>query len=99
VEFDLPRDLEVVHQPGRLRIMTMVYRERDVGFAAMRNALGMTAGNLAAHLQRLEQAAFIEQRQVFSRQGVASRIRLTAAGAAAFQRYLALLRAYLEAQG
>jgi DNA-binding MarR family transcriptional regulator len=99
VDFRLPADLEVVHQPVRLRIVTLLYRERDIGFAAMRGALDLTAGNLASHLERLDAAGLVDQRRTFSKDGLEARIRLTPLGAAGFQRYLALLRDYLAAQG
>jgi len=76
--------------------MTLLHRQRDIGFSAARTALDLTAGNLASHLARLTEAGFVEQRKVFSKDGLEARCRLTREGSEAYATYLAVLRAYLD---
>ena len=96
--FDLPPELEVLHQPVRLRIVTVLHRQPSIGFAALRESAQATAGNLASHLERLQAAGLVRQDRSFGRAGVRSRVVLTAEGARRFERYLALLRSYLDGQ-
>ncbi len=93
---DLDDDLKLIHQPVRLRIMGLLYRHRDVAFAAARDQLGLTDGNLASHVKRLEDATYVEARRVLTRDGFEMRYRITRDGSRAFRRYLAALRAFIE---
>ncbi len=54
---------KVIHQPVRLRIMAVLMTWGSGGpieFTALRGLLGVTDGNLGAHLQKLENAHYIE---------------------------------------
>lgn len=90
----------VIHQPTRLRIMALLYRRRDLAYVTVRDALGLTDGNLASHARRLEEAGLVESRRVLrGRDGFHLRYRITVEGSAAFRRYVAALRAVLEDPG
>lgn len=93
---DLPSDLELIHQPVRLRIMGLLYRHRDVAFTRARDTLGLTDGNLASHADRLEGAGLIEARRALTPQGFEKRYRITPEGSEAFRRYLGELRGFLS---
>lgn len=95
---DLPERLAVIHQPVRLRMMALLFRHRDVAFTHVRDALGLTDGNLAAHAQRLEDAGFVEARRVLAGGRFEVRHRITADGSQAFRDYLAELRRFLDAE-
>lgn len=90
--------LEVIHQPQRLRLMALLYKHRDIGFAATRDALGLTDGNLASHATRLEDAGYLRGRRVLLRDGFELRYRITPQGSAAFRAYLDALREFLQGQ-
>lgn len=92
-------DLALVHQPTRLQVMGLLWTERDVGFGEARRALGLTEGNLASHVATLEKAGLLTSRRVLLRKGFQVRLTLTPAGSAAFGRYLAVLREYVEGLG
>jgi DNA-binding MarR family transcriptional regulator len=95
----LPPRLEVLHQPVRLRVMALLCRHRDVSFTAVRDALGLTDGNLATHARRLEEAGYLQARRVLSGGRFEVRHRITPAGSQAFADYLAELRRFLDAEG
>lgn len=92
----LTAHLAVIHQPVRLRMMALLVRHRDVAFTVVRDALGLTDGNLATHAKRLEEAGYVEARRVLSGGKFEVRHRITSAGAQAFQEYLGQLRGFLE---
>ena len=55
---------EIIHQPVRLRIMAalggLAHREQ-VDFSYLKEKLGLTDGNLGAHLRALEEAGYSKQ--------------------------------------
>lgn len=95
---DLPERLAVIHQPVRLRMMALLFRHRDVAFTKVRDELGLTDGNLAAHAKRLEEAGYVEARRTLLDGRFEVRHRITAEGSAAFKEYLAGLRRFLDAE-
>ncbi len=84
---DLPDDLRIIHQSTRLRVLTLVCRFRDVGFADVRDHLALTDGNLGSHAGRLEEAGLIEARRSLGRTGILVRYRPTEKGDADMERY------------
>jgi len=50
---------ETVHQRHRLGILVITSRARQAGFGYLREALGLTSGNLSTHLTVLEDAGLI----------------------------------------
>ena len=51
-----------IHQPVRLRVMSALCalpEGREVSFSALRDALGVTDGNIGAHLQKLREAGYV----------------------------------------
>lgn len=86
----------ILHQPARLRIMTALYRNRQLGFPSLRDDLGLTPGNLGAHLEKLEAAGYVGSARVLAGVSFEMRYRITEEGSAAFQRYLTSIRALLD---
>lgn len=99
MSFALPEHLEVLHQPVRLAVVTVLHRQPSMTFGELRQSVDVTAGNLASHLDRLQQDGLVRQSRLFDRDGLQARIILTPAGATRFQEYLGFLRAYLAGQG
>ena len=88
----------LLHQPTRLEIMAYLYRNRQAGFAELRDVLGLTAGNLQSHGEKLAKAGYIEIGKVLA--GIFEvRWRITSAGDAAFLRYFEEMRAMLARLG
>lgn len=92
---DLPKELLVIHQPVRLKIMGLLYKHRDVSFTTVRNGLGLTDGNLASHAKTLADHDYLEARKVLTREGFEMRYRITREGSKAFRSYLSHLRTFL----
>jgi DNA-binding MarR family transcriptional regulator len=94
---DLPEGLELIHQPARLKLMTLLYRHGDVGFTEAQRSLDLTPGNLDAHQRRLADEGLLESRKALLRTGFELRLRLTPAGAERFQAYLDWLESFMAA--
>ena len=94
---DLPAGLEVIHQPVRLRVMTLLYRHGDVGFSDALRTLALTPGNLESHIKRLAQDGLVESRRALMAGTFEVRLRITPAGAERFTEYLDLLDEFLGA--
>lgn len=94
---DLPDELQVIHQPVRLKLMTLLYRQGDVGFTEARDALGLTPGNLDAHTKRLADARLVESRRALMKDRFEVRLRITKEGTRRFDAYLAALEGFLAA--
>ena len=59
---------ETIHQPVRLRIMAALVTlgpDEEVEFTYLRDLLEVTAGNLGAHLRKLEGAGYIALNKLF----------------------------------
>lgn len=90
----------VIHAQARLRVtatLAALDRGDSISFPRLQELLQMTAGNLATHLRKLEDAAYVEV--VKSRQGraPATFISLTSKGRRAFEDYTQTLRELLAA--
>ena len=85
----------VIHQPARLRIMAALQRNREARFTHLRDALGLTDGNLGSHAATLEKAGYLEARRALTPTGFELRYRITPQGAAAFLAYVQALQAVL----
>ncbi|HLE47009.1 MAG TPA: transcriptional regulator [Candidatus Thermoplasmatota archaeon] len=94
---DLPELDAVIHQSNRLRILTMLYQGRQLAVTTLRDALGLTDGNVASHLGRLEAAGYVKTGRVLVGLAFELQARITFEGSAAFRAYLAALRRYVEA--
>lgn len=86
----------VIHQPTRMRIMGALYRNRRLGHVALRDGLGLTDGNVATHVRKLEAARYVRASRVLSGLSFAVVYDITPEGAAAFKRYLDSLAALLD---
>lgn len=85
-----PRLDRVVHEPSRLRVL--VHLASSVGgaegFVALREALGMTAGNLSVQLRTLADAGLVSIDKGYRDNRPATTVRLTARGGRALEEYL-----------
>lgn len=92
---ELPPELRIIHEPVRLRIMSVLYRQNDVGFTALRTTLDITSGNLASHATKLVSAGLVQSRDALTRDGFEKRYQITQEGIRRFQEYLSTLETFL----
>ncbi len=80
-EDDAPLLLDrLVHEPGRLAIMTVLSSVRDADFVFLQRATGLTRGNLSSHLGKLEAAELVKIEKRFLRGKPNTNVALTALG-------------------
>src|SRR5690606_16315231 len=92
----------LIHRPVRLQVMTTLCALSEgerISFTEMQSALGVSAGNLGAHLAKLEEAGYVRLTKAFKDRRPVTWLEATDAGRAAFDRYLASLKAYFEQGG
>ena len=49
----------VIHEKGRLAIMSMLAASPELSFTELRDALAMTDGNLTTHIRALQQEGYV----------------------------------------
>ncbi|HEY7343491.1 MAG TPA: transcriptional regulator [Ktedonobacterales bacterium] len=89
---------EVIHQPVRLRIMAIlaaVPTERQVTFSFLKGTLGLTDGNLGAHLHKLEEAGYLTITKAFVRQKPQTYVEITEKGRRVFEEHREALKQIL----
>ena len=70
----------LVHEPGRLAILTVLSSVTDADFVFLQRATGLTKGNLSSHLTKLEEAGLVAIEKRFVRKKPNTNIALTEAG-------------------
>ncbi len=81
----------VIHEKGRLAIMSMLAASPELSFTELRDALEMTDGNLTTHIKALQQEGYISVAKSFQKNRPLTTCSLTAAGRKAFAEYIGLL--------
>ena len=81
----------VIHEKGRLAIMSMLAASPALSFTEMRDALGMTDGNLTTHIRTLQEAGYVSVTKSFQNNRPLTTCSLTAAGKKGFGSYIDLL--------
>ena len=86
----------VLHERGRLAIVSVLAAVDGLTFTELRDQLGMTDGNLSVHLQKLEEKGYIGIDKRFVGRRPQTSVRLTRPGRGAFTRYLDHLEAIVR---
>ena len=70
----------LIHEPGRLAILTVLSSVTDADFVFLLRATGLTKGNLSSHLSKLEDAGLVAIEKRFVRKKPNTNVALTAKG-------------------
>ena len=81
----------VIHEKGRLAIMSMLAAAPDLSFTDLRDALAMTDGNLTTHIRTLQEAGYVSITKSYRKNRPLTTCSLTPAGRKAFAQYVNLL--------
>jgi DNA-binding MarR family transcriptional regulator len=81
----------VIHEKGRLAIMSMLAASPELSFTEMRDALGMTDGNLTTHIKALQQEGYVSVSKSYQNRRPLTTCTLTASGRKAFTEYINVL--------
>lgn len=88
--------LDVVHQRVRLGLMAVLYESGKAEFTYLREVLEVTDGNLARHLEVLENAGLIRTNKRSSGKRPRTWISITPAGRRAYQAEVEVLKAIVD---
>jgi len=77
----------VVHEPVRLAILKILTSAKEVDFNFLLTTLGVTKGNLATHINKLETSGLIEVKKEFRGKVPHTSYRITRTGRRQFQKY------------
>lgn len=76
-----------IHSPARLMLMTHLYVVKQADYVYLMQMTGLTWGNIATHMGKLEDAAYVEIEKTFVDKKPHSMVKLTKAGREAFKAY------------
>lgn len=76
-----------IHAPARLMILSYLYVVDSADYVFLARMTGLTWGNLATHLNKLEDAGYVEIQKSFKGKKPQSTLRMTEQGRAAFRTY------------
>lgn len=88
---------DVIHQKVRLGVMSCLMASGEVDFNFLKDALGVSDGNLSTHLSVLEEHGYITVTKEFVGKKPRTTYSPTAAGQQAFEAYVAALEALVKA--
>lgn len=93
---------EIIHQSTRLRIMSAlaaIGAEERMDFSSLGTALGLTDGNLGAHLAKLEEARYLRIEKAFVNRKPRTSVSITARGRAALEDHILALKEIIKTTG
>jgi DNA-binding MarR family transcriptional regulator len=86
----------VIHEKGRLAIMSMLAASPELSFTELRDALAMTDGNLTTHVRTLQEAGYVAVSKSYQNNRPLTTCSLTASGRKAFSAYVNLLEKIVQ---
>ena len=85
-----------IHEPARLMLMALLYVVDAGDYTYLMSETGLSWGNLSAHLNKLEEAGYIEIEKGYKGKKPNTMAHLTPAGRVAFQTYWQHLKQTLD---
>ena len=86
----------VIHEKGRMAIMSLLAASPELSFTEMRDTLNMTDGNLSVHLRTLQEAGYVAVTKTFQERRPRTTCSLTPSGKESFAKYIDLLSQIVE---
>ena len=86
----------VIHEKGRLAIMSMLAATPELSFTELRDTLKMTDGNLTTHIRTLQEAGYVSVTKSFQNNRPLTTCSLTSPGKKAFTNYINLLEQIIQ---
>ncbi|MHC1764127.1 MAG: winged helix-turn-helix domain-containing protein [Verrucomicrobiia bacterium] len=86
----------VIHEKGRLAIMSLLAASPQLSFTELRDTLNLTDGNLTAHIRTLQEAGYVAVTKSYQRSRSLTTFSLTPHGIKAFTAYIDLLEQVVQ---
>jgi DNA-binding MarR family transcriptional regulator len=87
---------QIIHAPARLMVLSYLYVVESADYVFLMRQTGLTWGNLATHLNKLEEAGYVEIQKTYKGKKPQSILRMTEQGRAAFQAYKKSMQQVLD---
>ncbi len=87
---------QVIHAPARLMVLTYLYVVESADYTFLLRMTGLTWGNLATHLAKLEDAGYVLIDKGYQGKKPHSTVSLTPQGRAAFREYKRSMQQVLD---
>lgn len=87
---------QVIHAPARLMVLAYLYVVESADYVFLIRLTGLTWGNLATHLSKLEEAGYVEIVKGYMGKKPHTTIRLTPQGRTAFRVYKKSMQQVLD---
>lgn len=86
----------VIHEKGRLAIMSSLAASPQLSFTEIRDSLNMTDGNVTAHIRTLQESGYVAVTKAFQAGRQLTTFSLTDGGRTAFASYINLLEQIVQ---
>lgn len=86
----------LIHEPARFQVMALLYVVESADFTFLMNQLGLTWGNLSAHITKLEEGGYVTVEKGFKGKRPQTMLSLTRQGRKAFQAYRQTMKQMLD---
>jgi DNA-binding MarR family transcriptional regulator len=86
----------VIHEKGRLAIMSLLAATPELSFTELRDTLSMTDGNITTHIRTLQEAGYVSVAKSYQNNRPLTTCSLTTAGRKAFTGYIDLLEKIVQ---
>ena len=86
----------VIHEKGRLAIISLLAATEFLSFTEIRDILKMTNGNVSVHLKTLRQSEYVAITKRVKNRKPLTTVSMTEEGRLAFQKYLADLESIVQ---
>ena len=86
----------LIHQKNRLQIMSLLYVSKGMGMLYIKQQTGLTWGNLASHVSKLEEGEYIRVSAERINNKNQTRLEITDRGRKAFEVYRSMMMDILQ---
>lgn len=90
---------DIIHAKARLGIMSILMTYGKSDFTHLKKKLGLSDGNLGAHIRKLEEAEYIVVEKTFVRRKPKTVCELSEKGKEAYKHYLETLEKIIQGLG
>jgi len=85
----------ILHSPLRLAIISLLIKQGDLDFNALKEKTGATSGNISVQLKKLEEAGYIKIEKSYKNNYPHTSVIISKKGLLAFEEYVNSLKDYL----
>ena len=86
----------LIHEPARFSLMANLYVVEEADFLFLSRRIGLTKGNLSAHMRKLEEGDYIDVRKGFIGRRPHTVLAITEKGREAFKNYISDIKNALQ---